>query len=70
MKFDQISNKDTKQTCFDHNFSKSAPFGLRFAMVTQFEAFLKMQSIADGPEQFGGANKENEFCWICFFLEG
>ena len=40
--FDQISNKEMKQTCFDHNFSKSAPFGLRFGMVTQFEAFLKM----------------------------
>ena len=56
--FDQISNKETKQICFDHNFSKSAPFGPCFGILSQFEAFLKMQSIVDGPEQFGGANKE------------
>ena len=58
-----------KQTCFDHNFSKSAPFGPSFAMVTQFEAFLKMQSIAEGPEQFGRANKENiRKCVLLYLL--
>ena len=48
--FDQISNKEMKQTSFDHNFSKSAPFGPCFGMLSQFEAFLKMQAFAARSE--------------------
>ena len=48
--FDAFSNKKTRQNYFDHNFSKSAPFGPCFGILSQFEAFLKMQSIAARSE--------------------
>ena len=63
--FDAFSKSKTKQNCFDHNFSKSAPIGPRFGIVTQFEAFLKMQWIAVRSGTllaFQCGSKKNKHC--------
>ena len=31
--FDEISNKETKLTCPDHKYARSAPIGLRFGRL-------------------------------------
>ena len=56
--FDAFSKSKTKQNCFDHNFSKSAPFGPCFGILSQFEALLKMQPFATVGTLSGDAENE------------
>ena len=63
-----ISNKEMKQTCFDHNFSKSRNCAASSGILIQFWALLKMQPFAKYGTLPGGTENEKRY-FLSFFSE-